>query len=669
MSLLPVLGDALSSFPRRLRPYNNVTPFTYQDGLTYLEVLESLREWLSEGLIGHLNEEISNLIAEYDAATEALRVEMVRYTALIKADREAFEASMAADRATFAALMQQRQDDFEDTVDEARQRIESAITGIEAAATRAETAEASAERWAAGTEALQAKAIADKATPFNLSRTINRLKAKENLKFSVIGDSIADPSTPGNAAGGPIEKAAALIAARFGVEISVNNQAKSGYTAARAYITGRVQAAIDGTADVVFIVLGKNDIGSDIGGQYAPGYPLKASIASIERMIAAARRDNDKADIVIIGEGPYTAGSSSNPVLRNWSRTASQVAAAWGAQYIDIFPYFEALGDYSGYMYDSTHQNAEGNNVYANAILDYFPSVFAGSAMPPAPYGRGVYDVSRVNMLASLNYGYGVNAGASGVTSGGLLITESGSGWAAQATSTPGDYIELSGKGIEFHLQVDTSVENAAVVDLSIDGVVKVANLKLAEQGKNGIYLIAFALDLTPSNHTVRLTLKSGKLYRAAGAILQPGNSPYTPETRVIDYGTSTDTPAIPTDGNYVEFITGQALQLPVGWGAMTVQFQAEVSYRYIGPTGATTRDVQTQIQLGATVVAASRYTFPAAVGSAYYPQVVDKTLAVTTPNAQGLLFRARLLSTDKTAVTATGTPSWSFRAILTRTA
>lgn len=200
MSLLPVLGDALSTFPRRLRPYNNVTPFTYQDGLTYLETLEELRGWLANGLIGHLNEEITKLIAEYDSATASLNAAMLAYTQAIAADREAFETSVAQDRAAFAALMAQRQDAFEVEVNAARARIESAVAGIEAAATRAEAAEASAEQWAATTEALQDEAVSNLVgndDSLALAALGKRFPVRGEqmynvMDFGAVGDGVAD---------------------------------------------------------------------------------------------------------------------------------------------------------------------------------------------------------------------------------------------------------------------------------------------------------------------------------------------------------------------------------------------------------------------------------------------------------------------------------------------
>jgi len=504
----------------------------------------------------------------------------------------------------------------------------------------------------------------------NLSRATKRLQSGEPIKFSVIGDSIADPSTEGNSAGGPVEKAAALLSSRFGVTVSVGNHAKSGYTAARAYITGEVTGAINEQADVLFIFLGKNDIGSDIGGQYAPGYPLAASIASVERMLAAARRDNDKADLVVIGEGPYTAGSSSNTALQTWQNAARRVAAAWGAEFIDVYKAFVDYGDYSGLMFDSTHQNSAGNDLYASTIAARFPASFSGAAVAPAPFGRGIYDVSRVSLIPALNYGYAVNAGATGVTAQGLTITESGSGWASQATSSAGDYLEVTGPALEFLLQVSTAAADAAVVDVSVDGATTQTNLNLSTQGKQGTYIVAFALGLSAGTHTIRLTLKSGTLRRYAMAALTPGSTAFTPETRIVDYGTSSTTVTVDTTGAYSTLVNS-ALQLPDGWKGMLVEFQGFASLRVTGATTTTTtpRLVQVQAQLGSTVVAAPQYTFQPTSSDTYFPLFVTQTLSITATNSQGMLFRVRTLSTDKTQVLVAGAPAWSFKAILTRTA
>ena len=50
----------------------NITPFTYRDGLTYLELLQRIREWVNGGLVTELNEALKNLAAGYNDAIAKL---------------------------------------------------------------------------------------------------------------------------------------------------------------------------------------------------------------------------------------------------------------------------------------------------------------------------------------------------------------------------------------------------------------------------------------------------------------------------------------------------------------------------------------------------------------------------------------------------------------------
>lgn len=55
------------------RPYTSAQPFTYQDGLTYLEVLESLREWLNTVLVPHVNTEVGGLTDDWAEGIAAIQ--------------------------------------------------------------------------------------------------------------------------------------------------------------------------------------------------------------------------------------------------------------------------------------------------------------------------------------------------------------------------------------------------------------------------------------------------------------------------------------------------------------------------------------------------------------------------------------------------------------------
>lgn len=61
---------SLVNFPQNFRPYNNITPFTYRDGVTYLEVLEGLKSWITDTLVPHLD-------TEYLALSDTWQVEVV----------------------------------------------------------------------------------------------------------------------------------------------------------------------------------------------------------------------------------------------------------------------------------------------------------------------------------------------------------------------------------------------------------------------------------------------------------------------------------------------------------------------------------------------------------------------------------------------------------------
>ncbi|MEV8222320.1 MULTISPECIES: SGNH/GDSL hydrolase family protein [Dietzia] len=272
-----------------------------------------------------------------------------------------------------------------------------------------------------------------------LGRAINRARAGGDLKFTCIGDSIFDKTTPGNTGGGPMEKTAVLVADRFGIEVTTANHAASGFTAARASIMGNVTSAINEQADVVFISLGKNDTGADSGSPYAPGHPRAASLAAIERMCAAIRRNSGRSDIVIICEGPYTANNTTaNALLREHSDGLKKIAAVWGAELIDVYPAFTAVGDYSHLMYDSTHQNPAGNDLYAQAMLAHFPEKEFATVAAAAPSRRGMFDMTVVDHDAG-NAGYIVRGASSVGALNGVTVTETGTGWSSQVTSTPGD--------------------------------------------------------------------------------------------------------------------------------------------------------------------------------------------------------------------------------------
>ena len=66
----------IEGFPQYARPWNNITPFTYRDGMTYLEVLEGMRLWLKNSLIPHVNTEMVEIGEAWNAEVLALVAEI-----------------------------------------------------------------------------------------------------------------------------------------------------------------------------------------------------------------------------------------------------------------------------------------------------------------------------------------------------------------------------------------------------------------------------------------------------------------------------------------------------------------------------------------------------------------------------------------------------------------
>jgi hypothetical protein len=58
---------AITDFPFRIGPINNITPFTYRDGVTYLEILYKLRDYVNETLRPEFDAEMERIIEEFNA--------------------------------------------------------------------------------------------------------------------------------------------------------------------------------------------------------------------------------------------------------------------------------------------------------------------------------------------------------------------------------------------------------------------------------------------------------------------------------------------------------------------------------------------------------------------------------------------------------------------------
>jgi lysophospholipase L1-like esterase len=509
------------------------------------------------------------------------------------------------------------------------------------------------------------------------ARTTARLRSGEPQKLCGIGDSVTEALTVTNPlTDGFLIRLAAALSARFGVAVTQANHGTSGFTTLRAFTDGNLAAAIAEKADVYFIAWGKNDIGSDINGQYAPGYPLAQSIAALERQVRLIRDLVPKADIVIWSENPYTPGSSSNPYLLAYSTAMRRVAAAYGCEYVDCYAAFTALGDWSAQLWDSTHPNTAGHQLIADTLAASFPATGAlAPTMPGKPAATGLYGPENVDTSGAVsNYGVPVSLATGAALEGGSWVnvgTWSGTGGSnPYTTSTPGDHADFAFTGVGLNLLMSTALADALVADVVVDGVTVAANQDFT-LGKQGTYYIPIAVGLTPGPHTVSLILRSGslKIQRRAVTVSPPAfvNDRYVS----YDLTGTVATTTIDGTGAVTKLVDGTvsgSVPLPVGWGSMDVVFSGYVNPRVQGGT-ATNRQMQFILRRLGTGGGA-RVTLPGNIVAplATTTPVDGKTIAYTERGVTASTtwnLEATVVSTDKSLCQVT---QWSLKAKCYRT-
>lgn len=70
MSITPL--TPISPIPFPTTPISNVTPFTYRDGYTFLEMIEKFRDWVNNEIVPTLNADMVTVVQDYTAALTAL---------------------------------------------------------------------------------------------------------------------------------------------------------------------------------------------------------------------------------------------------------------------------------------------------------------------------------------------------------------------------------------------------------------------------------------------------------------------------------------------------------------------------------------------------------------------------------------------------------------------
>lgn len=342
--------------------------------------------------------------------------------------------------------------------------------------------------------------------------------------------------------------------------ITQSNRAQSGSTVATNQINNYFPQAVTDNGDLYLIAFGKNDTVADPYAEPVPGYPVANSMKGLELMIRRIRRRVPQADIMVISQNPnIAADTSGNSYLQAWNARAKAVAGAYGCEWVDGYAAFTALGNYSSYLSDSVHPSTTGHALLASTTLAHFPAAYAGSIEAP---GRpsiegGIYSVANVSDETGYN-GWVVRQSTGAVHNGMWNNTGTWTGPNPYQTTTANDYAEFRFVGSELMVRFSTASGDAAVVDITVDGVVTQSNLALTTipSAYTPFLLVASGLSDT-SRHTVKITLKSGtlKIYQAAwlsGRV--PIVEPSTPRTYISGryygqdpYYASTNNPALGT--------------------------------------------------------------------------------------------------------------------------
>lgn len=139
----PGFVGAITGFPLLADPYTNIQPFTYRDGLTYLEVQECLRDWLQNTLAPGIDTNITALQTAWDTESASI---ITAVNAAIDSNNADIASLVTEVNALVASL--------NTTIDSANTAATNASASAAASATSATTAATSATT--AGTSAANA---------------------------------------------------------------------------------------------------------------------------------------------------------------------------------------------------------------------------------------------------------------------------------------------------------------------------------------------------------------------------------------------------------------------------------------------------------------------------------------------------------------------------------
>lgn len=106
---MTITPPILSGFPRNSKPWTDITPFTYRDGNTHLEKLESLHHWLDTYLVPNINDGIITV-------SEAFATEIQNFTVAINEALTSYKADIDTALGNHDSAIAERLSEFEEMV-------------------------------------------------------------------------------------------------------------------------------------------------------------------------------------------------------------------------------------------------------------------------------------------------------------------------------------------------------------------------------------------------------------------------------------------------------------------------------------------------------------------------------------------------------------------------
>lgn len=267
-------------FPGRVKPYNNIQPFTYRDGETYLDVQTKLRSWLSDQLVPFVNATFEEYVTEYNLALAKLSGYAAEFDNYIDSQKVIFDGKIDE----YKTLVDKSVTDFIELSTEA-------MTAVKSDADRAVTARNQAEVFSATMVRLQDQAVTDL---LNMpeSLTVKKLATVFTKSFIGLGNvnNTADAAKP---VSGPQKDYidAEIDAASFSVAALAALKGRQMAAYGHSFIVGSGVASPDKWAEVFGRMLGvvyptantDGDLMRAVGGASAEETGVRAAAATSER--------------------------------------------------------------------------------------------------------------------------------------------------------------------------------------------------------------------------------------------------------------------------------------------------------------------------------------------------------------------------------------------------